>query len=494
MQQPEADRRQGMIKGNRRIQIGAGVWLAAIPLLAHAEPGDHIRVGRAEIIPSVKSAVEYHSNVYLRDGSSDPGDVLVGAPYWVLRPGAEVKLDGPWLILSVAGTYGMRVYIDSAPKDSFEVSKLNRFNDLDFSIGAQFLPNRRVGFRVSDHFDVQNTPTDLHGDSVLAQNVNIIHTGNDLDGGAIIRPGSALDIGVLGVFSFDTYHLPKDYLEEYPEVLDTPDNATFNDRFNFGPMLNTTWRFLPKTSLLGMASVNWNQWRNNLIPAWSGGADGNLGEVLAKPDSVAWRLMTGVRGQLSPRIATGVEFGYGQMYYNEQSVLDYNATLAAGKAASSFDLDIFGGEGAENYARDLTSFGEGLLLTATINYAPLKNQNVSIAYKKDFQDVLFSNYSAYNSVNLHYDGRFIERLGIVTEYGFRLDRYHGEVARGDMGHRARLEGTWDFTRALRANLGMGWTSRYCATEGCVDSFNPNVTYTQIQYDDLWIQGGMSFTW
>lgn len=498
MRRPEAGGRKGMTTEHGRAR---GTWLALLAVVpcafgsvAHAEPGDHIRVGPAEIIPSVKTGVEFHTNVYLRDGSSNASDLLIGAPFWMLRPGVEVKLDGPWMILSVAGVYGMRVYIDTQPDDAFEVSQLNRFNDVNLGVSAQFLPNRRVGFRVSDQFDIQNTPTDLHGDTVQAQNVNITHTGNDLEGGALLRPGSALDVGLLGVFSFDTYHLPEDYLALYPDVLNTPDNATFNDRFNFGPMVNATWRFLPKTSLIGMASVNWNQWNNNLIPYWSAGADGNLGEVIAKPDSMAWRLTTGVRGQLSPRVATGLEAGYGQMYFNEQSVLNYNSTLDQAKAASSFDLDLFGGEDAENYARDLTSFGEGLLLIASVSYTPIKGQNVSLIYKKAFQDVLFTNYSAYNSVNLHYDGRFFERLGVVTEYGFRLDRYHGEVARGDLGHRMKVEGTWDFTQALRANLSTGWTARYCADDGCVDTANPAVTYTSIQYDDIWVQAGASFTW
>jgi hypothetical protein len=276
--------------------------------------------------------------------------------------------------------------------------------------------------------------------------------------------------------------------------LDVPANGAFNNRFNVGPTLSTTWRFLPKTSLIGMASVNWIRWKNNLLPSWSGGADGatSLGDVVAKPDGLAWRTSWGIKGQISSRLVTSFEAGFGQIYYDEGSVVEYNSTLGAGEAASGSDLELLG---EENYARDLTSFGEGLTLNLQIGYTPIRSQSFSLGYRKDFQDVVFTNYSAYNTWFVQYKGAFFDdRLGALLDYNLRLDRYHGEVARGDMSHRFKVEGSWKFTSYLTASLGGGWNARYCADAECTNVGNPGITYTSIQYDDLWVQGAVTFTY
>jgi len=459
---------------------------------AFAEPGDHIRAGNAEIIPAVHTGFEYHSNVYQHD--AEGANKNIGAPFWLLHPSAEVKLEGPWIIFSLVSGYSMRVYIDPNTKDEYDVGDLNRFNDFDVTLNSQILPNRPVGVKVADRLTVQNTPTDLHGDVTDGEPVNVTHTANSLDGGAVIRPGSALDINVMGNFSFDAYHLPSAYVDAYPEALITPENRYLNNRISGGPSLSGVWRFLPKTSLVGMVSLNWNDWRANLVPYWVSGADGYVGDVVAKPNGMAWRTSWGVKGQVSPRVAASAEVGFGEMFYDENSVLDYNSTLPSGYAASSYELELRGGDGAENYGRDLTSFQEGLLLNGQVSYTPVRGHTVTLAYRKDFQDVLFSNYSAYNAVTLQYQGRFFERLGADVEYAMRLDRYHGEIVRGDWSHRVKVEGSWNFSKYFTASIGGGWSARYCADAGCADPENPLITFTQIQYDDLWVQGAATFTY
>lgn len=482
----------------RAVPIAGGVVLgvlAAIPA-AMAAPGDHIRFGDVKLIPSLKTGVEYHSNVYLTDNVAKDA---VGAPFWLLRPSAEVGIEGAWINLSGIAGYTLRKYIDFRPNDEFDVQQLDRFNEVDLTLNTSILPGRTIEFRLSDRFDIQNTPTDLHGVSIEDKNVNLVHTGNDLDGGMVFRPGSALDISVMGTFSFDTYHLPDFFLEKYPEVLNLPENGTFNNRFNSGPILSGVWRFLPKTSLIGMVSVNWIRWKNNLIPYWSASADpyanggeSGIGELVGKPDGLAWRTSWGIKGQITSRIVTSAEFGFGQMYYDEQSVLDYNATLPVGVDASGTDLELLG---EENFGRDLTSFGEGLTLNLQVGYTPVRSQTIGIGYRKDFQDVVFSNYSVYHSAFVQYKGGFFDdRLGTLVDYNFRLDTYHGEVSRADVTHRLKGEVSWKFTTYLSASLGGGWNARYCKDSGCNDLANPNVTYTSIQYDDLWVQGAVTFTY
>lgn len=471
-------------------------WMVSLPLLlwclpASAEPGDHIRVGKAEITPSIRTGFEFHSNVYQKE--TGEGD-NIGAPFWFLHPSAEVKLDGPWVVFSLVTGYSIRVYIDPDPKDSHPVDKLNRFNDVDVTTSAQFLPNRPVGFKLSDRFSVQDTPTDLDQASAKDEPINVVHTNNALDGGVIFRPGSALDVNALGSFSVDYYHVPDAYVDAYPDLLIRPENNYMNNRLSGGPTVNSVWRFLPKTSLVGMVGLNWNDWEANLIPSWTTGADGYVGDVVAKPNSMAWRTSWGVKGQISTRLAASIEAGFGQMYYDETSVTGYNDTLPTGFEASSIELELRGGENAENYARDLTSFGEGLLISAQASYTPIRGQSMTLAFRKDFQDILFSNYSAYYATTFRYDGRFFDRLGVGLEYAMRLDRYHGEIVRGDWSHRLKLEGGWQFTKYLTASLGTGWTARYCADTNCQDPVNPLITFTQVQYDDLWVQGSATFTY
>jgi hypothetical protein len=212
-------------------------------------------------------------------------------------------------------------------------------------------------------------------------------------------------------------------------------------------------------------------------------ADGvDYGTYIGKPDALAWRTMWGVRGQFTPKLAAGVELGYGQMYYDEAGVIEAGQSLGG----SSQEIEVIG---EENFARDLTSFSEGLLVNAQLAYSPIRNHKVTFGYRKDFQDAFFTNYVAYNYLFLRYEGIAVQRLGVTGEVTYRIDAFHGEISRDDQNVAVKLGGAWNFNDALSAGLSAGWTERACVDPEC-----ENGVFYATQYDNFWGLVGATFTY
>lgn len=455
-------------------------WVTAIAALAvvvrvpsaSAAPGDHIRIGDSGVLtPSVMTGLEYHSNIYLADGRDQS---VFGALSWVLRPEVLLAFDGEKLRLDFGAGWGLKKFFDFAPDDDILLENANQFTNFNGTFGLMALPKSVVGFRLDDRFEVQNQPGEL---PTSTESALVVHISNDTNGGVTIRPGSALEFDVLGNIGLDRYTLPADLVEG------VGGNANINNRTNYGPVVNARWKFLPKTSLIGNASLNWTRWENNLIAAVGPESDRvSYGEYLGKPDALAWRTLWGVRGQFTTRLAAGVELGYGQMYYDEETVLEDSA----GVAGSSQEIDLVG---EESFARDLTSFSEGLLVSAQLAYAPLRNHKLTFGYRKDFEDAFFTNYVAYNHIFLRYEGLVITRLGLTGELTYRIDSFDGEIARDDQNIGVKVGGAWNFNDALSAGVTAGWNERACLDPTC-----ENGAFYPAQYDDFWSQLGVTFTY
>ncbi len=461
-----------MLRWTTRGAGGAIVAIAALSFLprAAAAPGDHVRLGNAVLTPSVMSGFEYHSNIYLADGNDQEEH---GAMSWVLSPDLELELKNDKLQLDFGAAWGIKKYIDFNPDDTVYEENADKFTDFDVSFGLVALPKSVVGLKLDDKFQVQNTPGELAGSK---SNSNIVHVSNDTNGGILVRPGSALEIGVLGNLGLDRYTLPEDLAKDALK-------ANINNRMSYGPVLAASWKFLPKTSLLGSASVNWTRWDNNLITTIGPEADGvDYGEYLGKPDALAWRTMWGVRGQLTQKLAAGAEIGFGQMYYDEQTVLDAASDLALPGSSAEVDMT-----GENTFARDLTDFSEGFLVNAQIAYAPVRNHKLTFGYRKDFQDAFFTNYVAYNYLFLRYEGLVAEKLGLTGEVKYRIDAFHGEITRDDQNVSLKVGGAWKFNKALSAGLAAGWDRRACLDAECESG-----VFYPTQYDDLWGQAGVTF--
>lgn len=442
---------------------------------ALAAPGDHIRAGEMVITPSVATGFEYHSNAFLLEGGESTPPVPGAA--WTFTPRFASELEGNAVELYFGAGWSLKKFIDFVPDDVYNVQKLDRFTDFDAMLGLNALTRNLIGFRLDDRFEVQSNPAELQT-STTSDSANYVHTSNDLNAGATVRPGSAMEIGILGNLGIDRYTVP-------PELADDGD-PNINNRTNYGPVVDVKWRFLPKTSLLGSASMNFLRWEKNLVNPIGSETEGqDVGSLIGKPDATAWRTSWGIRGQFTDKIAASVELGYGQMYYDETSVTEDPA--AAQLDPTGIELTPLT---AETYATDLTSFGEGVTVNAQVAWAPVRGQTFTLGYRKDFQDAFFSNYQTYNYGFVRYEGLFASKFGLTGEFTYRIDQFHGVVARGDRGLRLKLKGAYRFTDYLAAEVGGGWVERGCIDETC----GAGGEFFSTQYDDFSVTAGATFTY
>lgn len=448
----------------------------AICAPAFASPGDHIRPTDGMVItPSVNAGVGAHSNVYLAD--QDP----VAAPDLTFGAHLKLQYEQPDHAIGAGVGWAGRKFLDTDPKDAVNVQNLDQFNNFDGSLDLKLFRRSRLGLRVNDGFQVTNTPTEL---GTAKSNANIVTISNDTNGGLLIRPGSALEIGVLGQVGIDSYRVPDAFAEEVQL------NASFNDRASYGPTLSGRWALFPKTAVQGQVGMIWNRWSDNLIRAAGPEVEGlDYGDYLGKPDSMGWRTTWGIKGQFTAKLGAEVSLGFGQLWYDEQTVLDEADTLDLAESSAELDLTDTS-KTAENFARDLTSFREGSLATVQLSWVALPGQTINVGWKKDFQDAFFTNYVAYNTFFAKYQGNFLdERLKPSAELGWRFDNFHGEVARADLNVRAAAGAAWQFTPFLSAQLQGGWTERACAQKGCNGgAFEPT------EYDDFYGNLGATLTW
>jgi len=442
---------------------------------AQASPGDHVRVGDATVTPSVQSGFEYHSNAYLLEGGD--GAPPVAASDWTLTPRLAADLDNRNLELHFGLGWALKKFVDFDTEDAYNVQNLDHFKDFDANLGVYALNKNVLGLRLDDKFEISNTPAKVQT-AEEGISANYTHLSNDLNAGIAIRPGSALEIALLGNAGVDRYDVPEPLVED--------GDPNINNRSNYGPVLDVKWRFLPKTSLLFTGSANWLRWDHNLVYAIGPDVEGvNYGQYIGKPDALAWRFATGIRGQFTDKIAAEAQLGYGRMTYDEDSVLeDPNA-----QSLPSTSTEI-AQTGAETFARDLTSFGEGFTVNTQVAWSPVRGHTVTAGYKKDFQDAFFTNYVVYNYLFVRYEGLFASRVGLTGEITYRLDAFHGEVARKDNNTRMKVTGAYRFNDFLAANLAAGWVQRACGDENC----GPGGIFYSTQYDDFTVSAGATFTY
>ncbi len=445
---------------------------ALAPSPVEAAPGDHIRVGDTTITPSVMTGLEFHSNVYLADGGSASPEVPALA--WVLKPRLKLDLDAKNAKVGLEAGYGIKKFFDFSPDDAFNVQNLDRFSDFDAQLAANFLPRSVVGVRLDDKFEVSSQPAELPTKDGIA-NASVVRTSNDLTGGAVIRPGTALSVEALGLLGVDIYEVPEEL------IADETDSA-FNNRIQYGPLINGSWKFLPKTSLISSFSYTFMRWDKNFIEAIGPDLESSaIGAYVGKPDADAWRITAGVNGQFTPKLAAAGSVGFGAAYYDEQSVIDD----ASGIEGSSAELNT---TGEETFATDSSAI-DGLLFNAQVSYAPIRGQTLTGGYRKDFQDAVFTNYVAYHYIFLKYEGSIQNRLGLGAEVNYRIDQYHGEVARGDQNLGLKGNVSYKLTSYLTAAGGVAWARRACLEKNC----NDNQFYST-QYDDVSATANLTFTY
>ena len=426
--------------------------------VAHAGPGDHIGTDEVELVPSVELYTQHRTNVYLQEGEFGGGEAVTPGTAIRLHPYLTLKADTQEVLLRMNAGYTARKYLQE------EVINLDRYRDFDINANLTLLRTAVVGLKVRDNFSLNG----YESEASSADNPYIQILVNDAAGRLTVRPGSSLELDVGGNITVDDYQAP------------VANDTTFvrsgqNSRTGYGPAAEIKWKFLPKTAVVGSWSMEWFQWANNVYTPSGSNTDGSFGSYLGRPDGRTYRFEGGIRGRFTERLVLGLTAGYGATEYDEQSVLD---ELEALTGEPSGELDSTQGFGA-----DLKGL-PGLLIGAEVAYSPLESQTITLGYRKDFQDVFFTNYVAYNRLTAAYNGTFADRYGVQLAMNYRLEDYDGEVDRTD--HRIVTRGAlaYNATKYLSVNLGGGWKRRASA-----DGQNPD-----IEFDDVDVQLGVTFTY
>ena len=444
-----------MVRSSIRLKSLVGfVALASLGIsgAAVAQPGDHVRIGDAELVPKVILGSHYRTNAYLMESNEEAGVALM------LVPSAELKLDGQDVKLDLGAGYQLRKYMSS------QLSNLDRFRDGNFKIDLGLMPKSIIGFDLQENFRSSSRESEAWYSETTAL---ITHLRNDLSGAVAFHPGGALEADAGGHFSFDDYNVPAG--------ANIDNNANYNSRLGYGPAASFKWRFFPRTAVLLNASMDWFKWNNNLVNIQSGAGQTTTeyGSYLGLPDGTLLTVSGGLRGRFTERVAIGLVLGYNKAIYDEQTVIDdgLNEPEAAG------DIDVSSGFGTDSTGLD------NLLASASIEYSLSETHRVVLGYDRGIEDSYFTNYVLHNYMFLRYHVLLGTRLGVGAEGGLSLEGFRGEVARDDVVVRARLNGTYAANEWLAVGTGVWWDRRVSA-DGIA----------AIEYDDVQVNLNLTFTY
>jgi len=421
-------------------------WMALTNLLvvgsAEAAPGDHVQVGRAELVPSIDLGTEYRSNLYLDEDSNN----AVGGAALLVYPEIRLGMQTNELNVDLGARYGVKKYyfstLDQNP--GYDRSNLDRFNDINSHLDLGILPNAIVGVKLGEQFDVDNRPTE----SQWAEKAQITHLESDTSAALAIQPGNAFFVDLGGHFAFDSYR--------GNAGASFSGSPRLNTRTAYGPQATLNWRFFPRTAFLVDFGMDWFKWEENALNAVGGQGAEDLGDRIGLPDGREWRATAGVQGRISHSLVVNAVAGYGQIDYDEQSVLDRAAQLAAAGARGADEMNV-----GEGWATDLKGL-PGLLVITKATWTPVTGQILSLGYQKDFQDSWFTNYVAYHYGFARYNGLVASRWGVSLEGGLRYESYVGELSRNDMFIRTQGGLAYNATEWMDLSANVGWKRRVSA--------------------------------
>lgn len=412
--------------GHRRLALCAGLSSSAV---AWAGPGDHIQVGAAEITPSVTVGVEGRTNAYLSE--SRP----VAAFDFVFSPGLRVTVDAPKVYFLFDARYELRKYFDADVADD-----LDQFSNFQGQLRLDLFPEAVVGFSIRDQASLRNRAND----QAFRDNALISQVRNDLGAGIPIRVGDvALEPGF--DWAYQVYRIPG-----------SGDQVDFNNRHAYGPTLDLQWRFFPNTSFFVQGRVDFNRWGENWLstggPAAGAGTTFDYGQFFAKPDSLIFKASTGVRGRITRHFLIDLELGYGYGDYDEQSVIEASSGgTEADPVAQRFGTDVSATDAILAFVRP--RFDLGWSEEARFG------QQISVFYRKDFQDSFVTNYVHAHGVGASLESRWGKFVSTRLSGGARFESYVGEIQREDVF--PGFDGAIVFLpiRALPIELGVSYQNR-----------------------------------
>lgn len=440
----------------RSALVGLGLLVGTSAL---AVPGEGLRVGETTFSPAVTTGLEFRSNPYLSPGrvalradqSTRPvGREVVPALAYYLRPEFMFRVDNRHIRVNFSADYRLRSFLVPT-----ETRNLNRFNDFTVNLGIDALRRSPIGIYLNNGAATRNQPID----TPFQPTALLFQFRNQLRGGLIARPSPDVDIRAGAEYIFRNFRLPRQ-----------GGTIPFNARNTIGPHAEVRWRFLPRTAVVIDASYQRHTWRENWVQtgAPDPNAPGALGRFLAIPDSQHIRGLAGLRGQVTEKLSITGQVGYGVGLYDAESVLSASGLDASGDneanpARSGFDANVSGAEGILAVVR--AEYDSGFEANQNLG------QRLHAEYRKDFLDMFFTNYLAYNGFSLGLSSRWTQVVATDLTWMGRVERYNGEVERRDFFQVASLGVHFDATRWFRVTTSGRWIQR-------ASSETPN------QYDDF----------
>lgn len=456
--------------GKRLAIVGACMMGASFPLpqQAWAAPGDHIRAGNFTFIPSLRVGFGLNSNVFYSPGVAQTGSLsdqaLTGIQF-VLAPTAQFTYDSDAVYVDFKGTYWLRKYLEQ------KLSNADRFGDFDIGLTTVFFRKSVVGFSLSDRAVQRTQPTDqpTSFQALLSQ------IRNDLDGYVNFRFGPEMQLDTGGGWSIQRFTVPG-----------VADFRNQNTRNQYAVRARYKWKFFPRTAVVANFAYEMNRWRTNVVetqvPDDSAGLPGSLGNFLAVPNSDFIKATAGLRGRITKDFLFQIEAGYGVGNYSVNSIFEeVGIDPSSGEqdntefdpALIGFDQGVKGVDGLLIFARAAYDFG--------FEEQRKFGQMLTLDYRKDFGDSYFTNYMAWNFVQLELKSMWHPKITSRLAGSMRFEKYRGEVDRQDIFLNVVGGVGFRFTEWVRLNVDATWVQRASSDPG-------------IQYDNVNAQVAAVFTY
>ena len=301
-----------------------------------------------------------------------------------------------------------------------DLIRADRFTDFDLGTQLNLMRSSVIGFRITDRASVRND-----------NNLQSLHTRmhNGLGALMAIRPGPILELRLGGAWDYDRFLVPPSGLGQSGSL----NPILLSQRNTVGPTFEAEWRFFPRTAFILDSEYSFYLWSND------SGTQSNTNTRQA-------RVRAGLRGRLTERLIISILLGYGGGKYTDT-------------------VKISG----------LT----GLLAEAQVRYSFNEKHQLAVGYQKNFEDVYFSDFVAFNRVYSRYTGEFSPKFAMNLSVYANFDEYKGAVTRSDLFLDSAVDFVFKANKWISVTAGTAWQKR--------DS-----TDRLVSYDDVRIQTFVSF--
>lgn len=361
--------------------------------------GDHILLMGATLAPQLQVGVEGHTNPF------QVPTPAAGAVSLLAKPGLQLSIHDFQFLLEMDGGWSVRKEVLHLDPD------LSPWKDGHASITANLHPHEILGVTLEDAFTQATSPAD----PAWAPGHMLFTSSNHLLAGIDLRPGPAFRTNLAGEYGFERFGVPS---------LDLA-SATV---LSYGPRLDVSWQFFPRTALIAGAGMNAVAWDDDVAPS--------TGLAVADPvhlsDGTRYWVGGGATGRFLEWVRVNLLVGKG---------VRYNRTAA---------VSILG--------------TDGILARAEVEAQPTEFLSFTVAYRKDFLAESFPfDAVAWQRATVGAAGTW-SISSTKVEAGWRRDERIGDLGRLDDALEVSFEERVALANWALLALDGGWSQRFSTEE------------------------------